>query len=405
VRSPVTIDQHAGGHPAGWTWVPLTDVAELATGHTPDRTRPDYWNGGIPWISLTEIRKLDGRCASATDLQVSSAGIRNSSAVVLPPGTVCFSRTASVGFVTIMGVPMATSQDFVNWICGDQLDPRYLMHALRCSRTELRALSTGSTHKTIYLRVAEMFRILMPPLEDQLRIVDILDKAEALRVKRRAAIAQLNTLGQSIFIDMFGEPTDNPMGWPIKTIGDILSSANYGTSGKAATRGALPILRMGNITSTGEIDVADLKFIDLVAKDIERYTVRRGDILFNRTNSADLVGKAAVVTFDTPMAYAGYLIRLRCGPLVEPEYLGSFLNLSSTKRVLRSMCRTIIGMANINAREARGIRLPVPPHKWQVEFANRIGATRLALQRLRDQLSELDALFASLQNRAFRGEL
>lgn len=165
--SPVTAAPSAPEHPARWKWETLTDVARLATGHTPDRNRPEYWNGDIPWISLTEIRQLDGRIAYDTELTVTEKGIRNSSAVVLPQGTVCFSRTASIGFVTVMGREMSTSQDFVNWICGDRLDPTYLMWALIVARPHLRALSTGSTHKTIYMRVAEKFRVLVPPIELQ----------------------------------------------------------------------------------------------------------------------------------------------------------------------------------------------------------------------------------------------
>jgi type I restriction enzyme S subunit len=169
--SPVTVSSKIHEHPDGWNWLPLTQVARLATGHTPDREVPDYWNGEIPWISLTEIRRLDGTIANDTDLRVSLAGIDNSSSVLLPAGTVCFSRTASIGFVTVMGRPMATSQDFVNWVCGDHLRPLYLMHALLRSRTQLRALSTGSTHKTIYMRIAEQFRVLVPPLSLQDKFV------------------------------------------------------------------------------------------------------------------------------------------------------------------------------------------------------------------------------------------
>lgn len=146
-RAPVSLRSDEAGLPDGWTWEPLVDVAELATGHTPDRDVPTYWNGEIPWISLTEIRRLDGTVAAETELRVTQAGIDNSSSVVLPAGTVCFSRTASIGFVTVMGRPMATSQDFVNWICGERLRPTYLMHAFLRSREHLRAISTGSTHK------------------------------------------------------------------------------------------------------------------------------------------------------------------------------------------------------------------------------------------------------------------
>jgi type I restriction enzyme S subunit len=166
-RSPVDLGEEDGGHRKGWTWSLLLEEARLATGHTPDRKRPDYWNGDIPWLSLTDIRRLDGRITTVTSEYVTQEGIDHSSSVRLPEGTVCFSRTASVGFVTIMGREMSTSQDFVNWVCGSRLDPLYLMHAFLNSRTRLRALSSGSTHKTIYFPTVEKFRILLPPISLQ----------------------------------------------------------------------------------------------------------------------------------------------------------------------------------------------------------------------------------------------
>lgn len=137
-QTSITVGNKLEAHPQGWRWALLTDVARLATGHTPDRSRPDYWNGEIPWITLSEIRRLDRTVADGTAERVTQAGIDNSAAVKLPPGTVCFSRTASVGFVTVTGSEMATSQDFVNWICGPRIEPTYLMHALLHSRERLR---------------------------------------------------------------------------------------------------------------------------------------------------------------------------------------------------------------------------------------------------------------------------
>ena len=166
-QTPVTIGDRLEKSDTGWSWELLTDMGRLATGHTPDRKRSEYWGGHIPWITLTDIRKLDGSIATQTSEGVTEEGIENSSAVKLPPGTVCFSRTASVGFVTVMGKEMATSQDFVNWVCGPKLDPIFLMHAFLLSRERLRSLSTGSTHKTIYFPTVERFRVLVPPLDRQ----------------------------------------------------------------------------------------------------------------------------------------------------------------------------------------------------------------------------------------------
>jgi len=146
--------------------------------------------------------------------------------------------------------------------------------------------------------------------------------------------------------------------------------------------------------------------MDLAESQKERYLVRVGDVLFNRTNSAELVGKTAIVRqLARPMAYAGYLVRLRVNKDNDPEYLSAFLNTAYSKRVLRGMCKSIIGMANINATEVQTIKIVQPPLPLQKEFAQRVEAVEKLKATHRASLSELEVLFASLQHRAFRGEL
>jgi type I restriction enzyme S subunit len=189
---------HRATIPKGCSWVLLTDVARLATGHTPDRERPEYWNGDIPWISLTDIRSLDGTEATSTLQTVTPLGIENSSSVLLPQGTVCFSRTASVGFVTVMGRAMATSQDFMNWVCGPLLDPVYLMWALITSRQRLLSLAPGSTHRTIYMRVVEQFRVLLPPIQSQRQFARRVASIDEMKKSLHASLAELDCLFVSL---------------------------------------------------------------------------------------------------------------------------------------------------------------------------------------------------------------
>ena len=247
--------------------------------------------------------------------------------------------------------------------------------------------------------------IELPPLAEQRRIAEVLDRAEALRAKRRAALAQLDTLIQSFFLDLFGDAATNPKGWPVRRIGDLLESASYGTSEKSGATGEFPVLRMNNITRTGELDFTDLKFMDLATSQHDRYLVRASDVLFNRTNSAELVGKTGIFRESKMMAYAGYLIRLRVTKENDAEFLTAFLNSGYSKRMLRGMCKSIIGMANINATEIQAMKIPQPPLPLQREFARRVGAVEKLKTAHRASLAEMDALFASLQHRAFRGEL
>ncbi|KAA0068487.1 hypothetical protein CIW53_16445 [Rhodanobacter sp. T12-5] len=290
---------------------------------------------------------------------------------------------------------------------ASRLNDRYLYHFLRqpVVREDGERRMTGSAgQKRVPKAFLEALEIPLPPLAEQRRIAAILDKADALRAKRREAITKLDQLLQSVFLEMFGDPETNPKRWPIGVIGDLLESVKYGSSEKAALEGDVPILRMNNLTYAGEIDLTHLKYIS-EEKAEEKHQVRSGDILFNRTNSKELVGKTAVYAGPTPMAYAGYLVRGRTRRGQSPEYISGFLNSSYGKTTLQGMCKSIVGMANINAREFAAIAIPLPPSDLQKTFQSQVSCIRSRRDMLKRQSDLFGHLFASLQHRAFAGTL
>ncbi|ELP3384941.1 restriction endonuclease subunit S [Vibrio cholerae] len=288
----------------------------------------------------------------------------------------------------------------------EKLDSKYLWYFIASIEDELYRNSTGSTFPQINKKVIESLKIPLPPLETQKQIAAVLEKADQLRKDCQQMEQELNSLAQSVFIDMFGDPVTNPKGWEIVTIGDLLLSANYGTSEKASTeKKKYPVLRMNNITYEGNWDFSSLKYMDMSEDDEDKYLVESGDILFNRTNSKELVGKTAVYREATPMAYAGYLVRARCNELAHPEYISSFMNSRFTKKTLQSMCKSIVGMANINAKEFQKISVAKPPIELQQEFARRVEAIRAEVEATKQQGYEYDHLFNSLMQKAFKGEL
>lgn len=326
-------------------------------------------------------------------------------------GDVVFSRRGDVArFAVVTAIEKG-------WLCGtgcirvrfnsDEIDSSYVRHYLSGEEagTWLRNNAKGVTMANLNTGIVRDLPIYLPSYSEQKRIAAILDKADALRAKRQKALEQLDSLAQAIFIEIFGDPTLNPKQWDVGSIGELLESASYGSSAKAGAEGSYPILRMGNVTSDGKIDLGDLKYIDLTEQEAEKYLVRAGDVLFNRTNSAELVGKSAIYRFADEVAYAGYLVRLRVNSKCDPEYLAAFLNTPHAKRVLKSMCKSIVGMANINAKEVQSIRIAIPPIELQKEFGKRVRAIEGKRVFLEKSRGELDALFSSLQHRAFRGEL
>ena len=178
--------------PNGWVWAPLSDVARLESGHTPSRNHPEYWDGDIAWIGIKDARENHAGVIHDTSQHVTQAGIDNSAARVLPASTVCLSRTASVGYVVVMGRPMATSQDFVNWVCSPSLMPDYLKWVLLAEGEEgLRKFGKGTTHTTIYFPEVEAFHVALAPLNEQRRIVA---KLETVFEQTRAVKARLGRI-------------------------------------------------------------------------------------------------------------------------------------------------------------------------------------------------------------------
>lgn len=193
--------------PPGWLCVPLMRLAKLESGHTPSRSKPSYWDGDIPWIGIKDAREHHGKAIKKTFQTVSDEGLANSAARLLPARTVCLSRTASVGYVTIMGTSMATSQDFANWICTPALLPEYLMYALMAEGESLRNFGEGTTHTTIYFPELKALHIALPPIEEQAAVVrrleTLLDYADRLESRLAAAKQIAESLSPSTLAKAF----------------------------------------------------------------------------------------------------------------------------------------------------------------------------------------------------------
>ncbi len=191
-----------GEIPAHWGVSRTKSVARLRSGHTPSRQNAEYWKDcTIPWFGLADvwqIRSGQVEYVYETAEKISELGLANSSARLLPKGTVILSRTASVGFSAILGVDAATTQDFVNWVCGPKLRPEYLLYVFRSMEHEFRRLTMGSTHQTIYMPDLGQFSTPVPPVEEQDRIVAVIRKEtaeiDALVRKIRDAITRLHEL-------------------------------------------------------------------------------------------------------------------------------------------------------------------------------------------------------------------
>ena len=168
---------------------------------------------------------------------------------------------------------------------------------------------------------------------------------------------------------MFGDPVFNNKNWKYGIIRDLVKDVRYGTSRPANENGRFKYLRMNNITYDGKLDITELKNIDIPDNELEKCIAEKGDILFNRTNSRDLVGKTCVYDLDDSMVIAGFVIRVRTNELANPYFVSEFLNSKYMKKRLSNMCKNASGQSNINAQEMQNIKIYIPPIELQNQLA------------------------------------
>lgn len=383
-----------------------------------DLTQSDYVvEPGIPVIRGTNLGGKESRFVDRDFVYVSpekAAKLRRNMAF---PGDVIFTQRGTLGQVAII----PDTARFPEYVISQsqmkltpdvsKIDRRFLYQYLR-TPAALRQLlaqtqATGVPH--INLGILKKFSVPVPPLAEQQRIADILDRAEALRATRRAALAQLDTLTQSIFLDMFGDPALNPKGWQRRTIGRIaakFSDGPFGSNLKSShyTASGVRVVRLQNI-GVGEFIDHDKVFIDEAHfAALRKHECVPGDILIGTLGDPNLraciqpdwlsvaLNKADCVQFRSDTSQ------------VTPEYVCALLNMSATERMAHDLVQGQTRL-RISMGRLRGLEVPVPPLSLQRTFSVRIAGQKHLKFFQQQSLAELDALFASLQHRAFRGEL
>ena len=261
------------------------------------------------------------------------------------------------------------------WDVNDELVvPKYLEMVLRSPKSIefYRSKLTGTVSRRGHMSDTDFLSmdVPFPDKDTQSKILETMKQTTSVLCSRQQQLAKLDELVKARFVEMFGTYPDNPFGWNTGKIQDVVSDVRYGSSRPAVEGGKYPYLRMNNITYAGELDLTDTKRIDVPDNELDKCTVRRGDVLFNRTNSKELVGKTCVYNRDDMMVLAGFVIRVRVNERILPEFLVAFLNTDFSKQMLLGMCKTAIGQANINAKEMQNIGLYIPPIALQEQFVD-----------------------------------
>lgn len=344
----------------------ISDAREVACGEAPSRARQLVTAGDV--LVSTVRPNLNGVARVPAELD---------------------GATASTGFCVLRPEP-------------NKIDGSYLFQWVKSSAFvgNMVSMATGASYPAVSDRIIFESLVPLPPLEEQRRIAAVLDQAETLRTQRRVALAHLDSLAQSIFLDMFGDPAKNTLGLPTFTLGEIGSWHSGGTPPRSSDHyftGAIPWFSSGELESMYVSDSAE-HISDAAIRETSAKLVPAGALMLGMYDTAAL--KASIATSpcscNQAIAFAEIFPRAKAVYV----YYAIVIGREHFRRLQRG-----VRQKNLNLSMIRELRIPAPPLAFQSEFAARIQAIEALKATYRAALAELDALFASLQHRAFSGEL
>lgn len=434
-RFALSVGMPDSAPPKGWKWIPLSSVAQLESGHTPSRRHAEYWDGDIPWVGIKDATENHGRTIDDTLQHVTELGLANSSARLLPANTVCLSRTASVGFVIVMGRPMATSQDFVNWVCGPKLDAHFLKYVLLAENEALWRFASGTTHQTIYYPEAKAFHVCLPPIAEQKAIAGVLGSLDAKIELNRRMNATLEAMARALFQSWFVDfdpvrakldrrspanldpataalfpiafqdsPLGHiPMGWTVKSVGEVVDCVGGGTPSTAEPKyweGGTHHWTTPKDFSSLEAPIlldTDRKLTDEGIAKISSGLLPAGTLLLSSRAPVGYLAIAAI-----PVAINQGFIGMKCNERASEFFM---LNWCQTNMVEIENRATGTTFAEISKQNFRPISLVLPPKELMAAFSGRVAPLYAQITANIHQSRTLATLRDTLLPKLLSGEL
>lgn len=290
-----------------------------------------------------------------------------------------------------------------NAMCLDEvkhnIDINYLYYFLK--NYNFKNIISGSAQPQITRQGLNKVYVRYYSPTKQKQIVSRLKCISTIIELKKIELNKFDDLIKARFIEMFGRPFINDLNWESKQIKNVVNEVKYGTSKPSVENGEYKYLRMNNLTYDGRFDLTDLKFISLDNDELEKCVVRKGDVLFNRTNSLDLIGKTAEFDFNEDMVIAGYIIRIRLKETIVPKFFSMYMNTDEMKLHLRTIAKGAVNQANINAQELQEIPIYLPPIELQNQFVNFVRQVDKSREAVKKSLEKTQQLYDSLMQEYF----
>lgn len=416
--------------PANWISSEIGTLARIVSGGTPPSKDPGNFTRpgtGIPWLTPADLSGYRDQYISHGARDLTDNGFAACSATRMPAGTVLFSSRAPIGYVAITTQELTTNQGFKSFVFPTNIDPRFAYYQLRHLKPVAEAMATGTTFKELSGAAAAKLPFLVAPTNEQKRIADKLDtvlaRVDACRDRLARVAPLLKRFRQSVLAAATsGQLTEDWRNegngvagsqWKKTTIGAITQDLRYGTSKKCDYKSTgIGVLRIPNIANQGKLDTSDLKRADFEASELQKLSLKAGDLLIIRSNgSVDLVGKTSLVSpLEEGLLFAGYLMRLRVDTTqVLPEFALLTLSAPIQRQRIELTAKSTSGVNNINAEELRALPLQFPKLQEQAEIVRRVETLFAFADRLEARLKTAQAaterLTPALLAKAFRGEL
>lgn len=382
-----------------WKLTRIGDFCDTGSGGTPARSQASrYFDGTIPWVKSGELKE---DVIFDTEEHINEVAIQESAAKMVPAGALLVALYgATVGRIATLGVDAATNQAVCYIIPKHDVDRRFLFYALRTRVPHWLAQRVGGAQPNISQQIIKDTEIPLPPLSEQKRIAGILDQADGLRRKRQQALALTDQFLRSTFLDLFGDPVTNPKRWPTERMGLIADVCR----GKFTPRprndprfygGQFPFIQTGDIANSRSIVRSWSQTLNEEGAAVSK-AFDEGTIVVAIVGAT--IGETAILGFRTYAPDSVVGITPKPG-VCTSEFLEYVLR--SWKPIFRAQAPET-ARANINLETLRPINIPIPPIELQRRFSI---AYRTAVEMPSKLTRHLDALFNSLVQRAFRGEL
>jgi type I restriction enzyme, S subunit len=382
----------------------ISSFCKTGSGTTPSRSKYDrYFGGGIPWVKSGELRES---IISNSEETITEEALAETALKIAPKGAILVAMYgANVGRVGILDIDATTNQTICHIVPEkDKADSRYIFHALQQKLPEFISRSVGGAQPNISQQIIRDTKILLPLIDQQKRIAAILDKAEELRRLRRQSIEQLDILGRSIFIEMFGWESDKEKNISLGEHLNFLTSGGRGWAKFYSMKGSRFIRSLD--VQTNYVSDEDPTYVNPPDNaEAKRTIVSQGDVLLTITGSR--IGRVAPVKEEIAGGFISqHVAILRPDPKsINSIFLSFFLNMPTGGQ--RQIAKVQYGQTKpgLNFEQINNFKIPVASLSRQQEFAQRIEAIEHLKSQHRESLAQLDKLFASLQHRAFQGEL